>query len=96
MGSTSNSAYLPHDEMKRFLKLSPDLYTRENLKRFERRMDELKNLARDAVRPLVRNCLELDLGSGGGSGGGGSGGGAGMGYLTCTRVLEEDFPWDEV
>ena len=89
LGSSSNAAYLPHDEMKRFLKLSPELYTRDNLKRFERRMDELKNLARDAVRPLVRNCLELDV-TGDGAGGGT------MGYLTCTRVLDEDFPWDNV
>lgn len=93
LGSTINSAYLAHDELKRFLKLSPDLYTRENLRRFERRMDELKNLARDAVRPLTRNCLELDLGSLT-TGNGGSGGGS-LGYLTCTRILNEDFPWDD-
>lgn len=86
LGSSNPNAYLPHDDQKRFLKLTPDLYTRENLKRFERRMDELKNLARDAVRPLTRNCLEVDLG------GFGEGG---LGYLTCTRVGEEDFPWDD-
>lgn len=96
MGSSSNSAYLPHDEMKRFLKLNPDLYTRENLRRFERRMDELKNLARDAVKPLTRNCLELDLVSMGSSAGGGNTNAGGLlGYLTCTRVLDEDFPWDD-
>ncbi|KAF1349811.1 hypothetical protein BDV97DRAFT_270554, partial [Delphinella strobiligena] len=94
MGSSSNSAYLPHDEMKRFLKLSPDLYTRDNLRRFERRMDELKNLARDVVKPLTRNCLELDLVSMSGSGGGNISAGGSLGYLTCTRVLDEDFPWD--
>lgn len=92
LGSSSNSAYLPHEEMKRFLKMSPELYTRDNLRRFERRMDELKNLARDAVRPLTRNCLELDLGILGGSGGGGA---CSLGYLTCTRVVNEDFPWDD-
>ncbi|KAJ9640905.1 hypothetical protein H2199_005573 [Coniosporium tulheliwenetii] len=56
------AAYLGHDELKRFLKINPEFYTRENMKKFERRMDELKNLARDAVKPLMRNFLELDLG----------------------------------
>ena len=42
LGSSSNSTYLGHDELKRFLKLQPDLYTRDNLRRFERRIDELK------------------------------------------------------
>ncbi|TKA34287.1 hypothetical protein B0A50_00267 [Salinomyces thailandicus] len=87
IGSPSPTAYLAHDELKRFLKLSPDLYTRENLKRFERRMDEVKNLARDAVRPLMRNFLELDLSIFGGP--------LGLGYLTCTRVEELDLPWDD-
>lgn len=86
LGSTSNSAYLGHDELKRFLKLQPDLYTRDNLKRFERRVDEIKNLARDAVKPLMRNFLELDLNSFGSGG---------LGYLTCTRLENQDVPWDE-
>lgn len=86
IGSTSASSYLPHDELKRFLKLSPDLYTRDNLRRFERRMDEVKNLARDAVRPLMRNFLELDLTMFGP---------AGLGYLTCARVEDADFPWED-
>lgn len=80
------SAYLSHDEAKKFLKLSPELYTRDNLRRFERRLDEIKNLARDAVRPLMRNFLELDLGREGGGG---------LPYLTCSRVEERDFPWEE-
>ncbi|KAI7281967.1 hypothetical protein KC345_g3783 [Hortaea werneckii] len=87
LGSSSHTAYLSHDELKRFLKLSPDLYTRENLKRFERRMDEVKNLARDTVRPLMRNFLELDLSAFGTP--------AGLGYLTCTRVEDMDLPWDD-
>ncbi|RMZ12657.1 hypothetical protein D0862_02576 [Hortaea werneckii] len=87
LGSSSLTAYLTHDELKRFLKLSPDLYTRENLKRFERRMDEVKNLARDTVRPLMRNFLELDLSAFGTP--------AGLGYLTCTRVEDMDLPWDD-
>ncbi|KAJ9632084.1 hypothetical protein H2203_000485 [Taxawa tesnikishii (nom. ined.)] len=98
LGSTSPSAYLPHDELKRFLKLSPELYTRENLRRFERRVDELKNLARDAVKPLTRNFLELDLSATTGGNGGASGGTVmvgGLGYLTCTRVGDGDFPWDD-
>lgn len=79
-----SSAYLNHDDLKRFLKLRPEEYSRENVKRFERRMDEMKHLAKEAVRPLMRNFLELDLGRDGG----------GMGYLTCTRVDDTDFPWD--
>lgn len=86
LGSSSPSGYLGHDELKRFLKLQPDLYTRENLRRFEKRMDELKNLARDAVKPLMRNFLELDLSSFGTGG---------LGYLTCTRLEEREVPWDE-
>lgn len=86
LGSTSPAAYLAHDELKRFLKLQPELYTRDNLRRFERRMEEVKNLARDAVQPLMRNFLELDLGSLGP---------VGLPYLTCTRVEERDLPWEE-
>ena len=78
------SAYLGHDELKRFLRLRPDDYSRDNTKKFERRMDELKGMARETVKPLMRNFLELDMGRDGG----------GMGYLTCTRVDEADFPWD--
>ena len=78
------SAYLGHDELKRFLKLNPDGYSRDSMKKFERRMEEVKNLAKEAVKPLMRNFLELDLGRDGG----------GMGYLTCTRVDEADYPWD--
>lgn len=77
------NAYLGHDECKRFLKLSPDIYTRDNLKRFERRVEEIKNKARDTVKPLMRNFLELDLREGG------------LPYLTCTRIEPQDFPWDE-
>lgn len=84
LGSTSPSGYLAHDELKRFLKLQPDLYTRDNLRRFERRMDEIKNLARDAVKPLMRNFLELDLSTFGPTG---------LGYLTCVRVEEREVPW---
>jgi hypothetical protein len=78
------SAYLNHDELKRFMKIQPDGYTRDTLKRFERRMDEVKGLAKEVVKPLMRNYLELDVGRDGG----------GMGYLTCTRVDDADFPWD--
>ncbi|KAH6673056.1 hypothetical protein B0J14DRAFT_592290 [Halenospora varia] len=75
-------SYLAHDECKKFLKLSPELYSRENLKKFEKRMDELKSLAREAVRPLMRCAL---LG----------GEAMNVSYLTCTRVEERDFPWLE-
>ncbi|KAK4983137.1 hypothetical protein LTR50_007400 [Elasticomyces elasticus] len=82
---TGGSAYLPHDELKRFLKLSPENYTRENMKRFERRMEEVKNLARDAVKPLMRDFLELDAVREG----------AVLPYLTCTRVGDGEWPWEE-
>ncbi|KAJ4381908.1 hypothetical protein N0V86_003277 [Didymella sp. IMI 355093] len=75
--------YLNHDECKRFLRLQHEQYNRENLKRFERRIEEVKNKAKDAVKPLMRNFLELDLREGG------------LPYLTCTRVELRDFPWDE-
>jgi hypothetical protein len=78
---TSPPNYLLHDECKRFLKMSPELYSREGLKKFERRMDELKGMVREVVRPLMRCSLEGD--------------GGGVGYLLCTRVGERDFPWDE-
>ncbi|KAI9801520.1 MAG: hypothetical protein M1833_002752 [Piccolia ochrophora] len=78
------SSYLARDELKRFLKLRPDEYNRDTVKKFEQRMDELKSKAREIVKPLMRHCLELDLGRDGGS----------LGYLTCTRVEERDFPWE--
>jgi hypothetical protein len=78
----AGSCYLNHDECKRFLRLSPEHYNRENLKRFERRIDEMKNKAKDTVKPLMRNFLELDLREGG------------LPYLTCTRIDPQDFPWD--
>ena len=97
MGSTNKDLYLNHDECKRFLKLTPEMYSRDNLKRFERRVDELKNLARDAVKPLTRNFLELDLASVAAPPPLGRGNAAvqlpGLGYLTCTKVSEEDLPW---
>lgn len=103
IGSSLPDAYLPHDELKRFLKLrasssSESLYSRETFKRFERKMDEIKRLAREIVRPLMRNFLELDLkGSehNGGSGGSGvgDGGNGSLPYLTCTRIEETDLPW---
>ncbi|KAF2830720.1 hypothetical protein CC86DRAFT_283726 [Ophiobolus disseminans] len=77
------SSYLNHDECKRFLRLNPDQYNRDNLRRFERRIDEMKVKAMDTVKPLMRNFLELDLREGG------------LPYLTCTRIDPQDFPWDE-
>ncbi|KAK4187596.1 hypothetical protein QBC35DRAFT_384498 [Podospora australis] len=85
-GLGSDKGYLSHDECKRFLKLTPDLYSRDNLRRFEKRVDELKGMAREVVRPLMGTGLELEM-SGHGLGGGG------IGYLTCTTLLDRDFPW---
>lgn len=82
---TGGSSYLGRDELKRFMKLRPEDYSRENLKRFEQRMDEIKELAKEMVRPLMRNSLELELGADGGP----------LGYLTCTQVEDRDFPWDD-
>lgn len=93
IGLTNSQAYLSHDELKRFLKLQPAgsassaLYTRDNLRRFERKMEQIKHIARDLVKPLTRNCLELDLRSMS------DGQGGGLGYLTCMKVDEEDIPW---
>lgn len=81
---TGGSSYLGHEDLKRFMRLRPEEYNRESLRKFEKRMDEIKKLAVEVVRPLMRNYLELDMGKDGG----------GLGYLTCTRVDEADFPWD--
>lgn len=78
-------AYLGRDEIKRFLKLNAEFYTRENMRKFERRMEEIKNLAADVVKPLMRNYLELDMRDLG----------HGLPYLTCTKVEEQDLVWDE-
>lgn len=81
---TGGSSYLNHDECKRFVRLRPDEHSRDTLRRFEKRIDEIKAMVRDIVRPLMKNYLELDLGRDGG----------GLGYLTCTKIEEADFPWD--
>ncbi|KAJ5891825.1 uncharacterized protein N7473_008053 [Penicillium subrubescens] len=104
IGSSSSQAYLAHDEVKRFLKLHPTpssdaLYTRDTLKRFERKMDEIKRLAREIVKPLMRNFLELELKSGAEQASSAAGShesspSTGLPYLTCTRVEEADLPWD--
>lgn len=78
---TAPSNYLNHDDCKKFLKLSPEIYSRESLKKFEKRLEEVKSMAREIVRPLMRSSL--------------SGEGANSSYLVCTRVDERDFPWSE-
>ncbi|KAG8629677.1 hypothetical protein KVT40_003542 [Elsinoe batatas] len=101
LGASNKDAYLPHDEIKRFLKCAPEgLYTRDNLRRLEKKLDELKVLAKDVVKPLVRNCLELDLVAAGlvtsdaHTNTRDTGAGV-LGYLTCTRVTDGDFPWED-
>lgn len=87
LGSAHPGSYLAHDECKRFLKLSPESYSRENLRRFEGRLAELKGMAREIVGPLMGSGLEMEVGGGGGGGGE-------VGYLTCTTVRERDLPWE--
>ncbi|KAL8793821.1 MAG: hypothetical protein Q9195_003546 [Heterodermia aff. obscurata] len=88
----ANQTYLPHDELKKFIRLAPlpsnnhNISSRDALRRLERKVDELKGMAREVVRPLMRSCLELEGERGGG--------GNGLGYLTCTRVEEGEWPWD--
>ena len=81
---TGGSSYLNRDELKRFVKLRPDEHSRDTLKKMEKKMDEIKAMAREIVRPLMKNYLELDIGRDGG----------GLGYLTCTKIEEADYPWD--
>lgn len=84
MLAAGGQAYLSHDECKRFLKLRPSEYSRDNMRRYERRIDELKNLATEAVRPLARCSLQTEDGTN-------------FDYLTCLRVDERDFHylWEE-
>lgn len=84
-------AYLPHTELKAFLKLHPENYDREKLRRFEKRIEEMKNLARDAVKPLMRNFLSVDVVNSANA----EREGVAVGYLTCTRLGDGDFPWAE-
>ena len=84
MLGTGGSSYLARDELKRFVKLRPEDSSRDTLKKFEKKMDEIKALAREIVRPLNKSYLELDLVRDGG----------GLGYLTCTKIDEGDYPWD--
>ncbi|KAJ3568505.1 hypothetical protein NPX13_g6400 [Xylaria arbuscula] len=92
LGSASGAGYLGHDECKRFLKLTPELYTRDNLRRFEKRIDELKSAAREVVRPLMGTRLELELDR---VVNGTAGSAAGTtNYLTCIEVLGRDLPWN--
>ncbi|KAI1162655.1 hypothetical protein F5B18DRAFT_652446 [Nemania serpens] len=92
LGSATGAGYLDRDECKRFLKLSPELYTRDNLRRFEKRVDELKRAAREVVRPLLGTALELELDRAAGGAVGPT-----MGkteYLTCIELQGRDLPWD--
>ncbi|KAF7595838.1 hypothetical protein BBP40_004650 [Aspergillus hancockii] len=94
IGSASSQAYLSHDDLKKFLKVHPtpssdSLYSRDVLKRFERKIDEIKRLAREIVKPLMRNFLELDL-----KGGELDTSLGGLPYLTCIKVEDADVPWD--
>jgi hypothetical protein len=78
---TAPSTYLLHDECKKFLKLAGEIYSRESLKKFERRLEEVKGMAREIVRPLMKSSL---LGEGNN-----------CAYLVCAKINERDFPWNE-
>ncbi|KAI1178238.1 hypothetical protein F4777DRAFT_130911 [Nemania sp. FL0916] len=92
LGSASGSGFLDRDECKRFLKLTPVLYTRDNLRRFEKRIDELKSAAREVVRPLMGTGLELELDR---AAAGAVGPAVGKtDYLTCIELRGRDLPWD--
>jgi hypothetical protein len=80
-----SQAYLTHDDCKRFAKLLPESYSRDLVRRFERRIDDLKNQAREIVRPLLRQGLQLELAGGSAA--------AGVNYLTCCKVEEGEWPW---
>ncbi|KAG6035165.1 hypothetical protein E4U41_006231 [Claviceps citrina] len=86
LGSGCPAAFLDHDDCKKFLKLAPEFYSRSNLRRFEKRMDELKSLAQDLVRPLLASGLELDVA-------GSSRFSDGVAYLTCTSLGSRELPW---
>ncbi|KAG5948488.1 hypothetical protein E4U60_001636 [Claviceps pazoutovae] len=89
LGSDSPSAFLDHNDCEAFLALHPQLHTAENLVRFERRMGDLKAMARDLVRPLLHNSLELDVTS------------PDISketfdkpfYFTCTTVEDDEILW---
>lgn len=87
LGTASPATFLNHDECKRFLKLTPEFYSRDNLRRFEKRMEEVKAMAREIVRPLMGSNLELDMNGPGRAG-------DSISYLTCTTVTNRDLPWD--
>ncbi|KAG6227467.1 hypothetical protein E4U25_007855 [Claviceps purpurea] len=89
LGSDSPSAFLDHNDCEAFLALHTQLHTPENLVRFEKRMADLKAMARDLVRPLLHNSLEIDVASPNNSE-------ETMYkpyYFTCTTVEDDDIPW---
>ncbi|KAG6088312.1 hypothetical protein E4U31_007846 [Claviceps sp. LM219 group G6] len=88
LGSDNPSAFLDHKDCEAFLALNPQLYTPENLDRFEKRMADLKALARELVGPLLRNSLELDVTKYNGP--------SEIFkplYFTCTTIEDDDIPW---
>ncbi|KAG5968983.1 hypothetical protein E4U57_002422 [Claviceps arundinis] len=89
IGSKSPSAYLDHHDCEEFLALNSQLYTRKNLADFERRMTELKFWARDLVRPLLRNNLELDVAKFNDS----DIVRQDLTYFTCSTIEDSEFPW---
>ncbi|KAI6248214.1 hypothetical protein HI914_03086 [Erysiphe necator] len=79
--SPSAPAYLGHEECKRFLKLSEVLYSRNNLRNFEQRLEELRALARQVVMPVMESQL--------------NNGRHMEEYLVCIGIKSGEWPWEK-
>ncbi|RKF60330.1 hypothetical protein OnM2_052023 [Erysiphe neolycopersici] len=76
----SDPIYLGHEECKRFLKLNESSYTRTSLRNFELRLEELRALARQVVKPVVESQL--------------NNGKHMEEYLVCIGVNAGEWPWE--
>lgn len=101
LAATDGQAYLSHDDCRRFFKASAlnGLYTKETFRHFESTLDELKDMAREIVRPLARINLQLspvcvisskicEPKSSRDKSAPWQ-----LDHLTCTRVSESELPW---
>lgn len=81
IGRSTPSApiYLGHEECKRFLKLHENLYSRNSLINFKLRLEELRTLARQVVKPVMESQL--------------NNGSHMADYLVCIGVNTGEWPW---